>query len=241
MYNSIIATDNEQIRNECEKIIFGMGEIKVNYLKNINEVDLNGSTLNCLFILITEINNDIVKKIKTLQNNSPDLSVIFYNHSLTLSGLDNTGIMPDIKLIVGDNRRESLNDLLLNIKKNYWRVIPYKQLQIDYNALSPRIKKALEFIESSNISDCNIRNIASYLNISIGYFSQEFKRETGQSFRTFMQNILDYYESIIFSKINLPTKIISQLLGYSELSSFSRSFKKRKGISPSKYKKLVKI
>ena len=34
-------------------------------------------------------------------------------------------------------------------------------------------------------------------------------------------------------------KNISRILGYSELSSFSRSFKKRKGISPTKFKKIV--
>ena len=101
------------------------------------------------------------------------------------------------------------------------------------------MKKAIKFIETAPIVDCNISKISNHICISPGYFSQEFKRETKKSFRSFMQKVIAYYEDVIFSNANLPATEISNILGYSELSSFSRSFKKRKGISPTKYRKMV--
>ena len=71
-------------------------------------------------------------------------------------------------------------------------------------------------------------------------FASRFKFDD-DSFRKFMQRVINYYEDIIFKKVNLSAKNISKILGYSELSSFSRSFKKRKGISPTKYRKIVQV
>lgn len=241
MYHCYIFTTDPAIKTECSSIINQVNEIEIRTVQRIDGIDWNNGFSNCLFILITEINEDILEMITHVQNKIPDLSIIFYNHSLVLSNLKALGDTPRMNLIIGDNRKSILHELVRNLKENYWRKIPYEQFQIPFDKLSPRLQKAFQFIESSDISACNINTIANHLDISPGYFSQEFKRETGQSFRQFMQQLLNYYENIIFKKVNLSTKNISKLLGYSELSSFSRSFKNRKGVSPSEYKKLVHL
>lgn len=241
MYHCYIFTNDPIIQTECSSIINQVNEIEIRIIQYINDIDWNNGFSNCLFILITEINKDILDMIHYVQNNIPDLSIIFYNHSLVLSNLEALSDTPRMNLIIGANRKVILHDQVRNLKENYWRKIPYEQLQIPFDKLSSRLQKAFRFIESSDISDCNINTIANYLDISPGYFSQEFKRETGQSFRQFMQQLLNYYENIILKRVNLSTKSISKLLGYSELSSFSRSFKNRKGVSPSEYKKLAQL
>lgn len=241
MYHCFIVTSDDTIKAECESIISQVGEIQVNHVRTVETIEWNNRFVNCLFILITEINEAVLPLITKIQKNIPDLSIIFYNHSLVLSNLQAVSDSSMFNLIVGENRKVILNQVVRNLKQNYWRKIPFEKFGITYEALSPRLKKALTFVESSNISECNINSIAHHISISPGYFSQEFKRETGQSFRSFMQRLLNYYEEVIFQKINLSTKNISKLLGYSELSSFSRSFKNRKGVSPTEYKKLVHI
>jgi len=241
MYYCFLVTNDNQIKNECQAIIKQVGEIEIIHAAQIDEVDLNTRLINCLFIVIDEINDTIIKIITQVQKDIPDLAIIFYNHSLVLSNLNQIKDSSKLNLIVGENRKSILFELVKELKANYWRKIPFDKFQINVESLSPRLRKALTFIESAEISDCNINSISTELNISPGYFSQEFKRETGQSFRKFMQKLLNYYEDLILHKVNLPTKNISQLLGYSELSSFSRSFKNRKGISPTEYKKLVQI
>jgi AraC-like DNA-binding protein len=94
----------------------------------------------------------------------------------------------------------------------------------------------MNYIETHDLKDCGTAKISEYLDISAGYFSQEFKRDTKFTFREFMQKLIDHYEFIILDSLNLPAKMASQILGYSELSSFSRSFKKRKGYPPSQRK-----
>ena len=124
-----------------------------------------------------------------------------------------------------------------NSQKNFWKKIPIRDFGIDYNQLSPRMKRVVTYIETNDLKYCNAVRIAGFLDISPGYFSQEFKREFKVSFRSFMQKLIDHYEYIIMNKLDLTAKSASQILGYSELSSFSRSFKKRKGCPPSKWSK----
>jgi len=238
MYKGLIVTDDAKIQAECEKIIRDSGHIYLGSIKSPSEVRI-GDLLNYLFILVTEYEAVLFDKIAELQKRNLGLNLIFYNHSLNFSVFSKFKQSSKINLIIGENRKASLSDMLDGIKENYWRKLPYQKFGIQLGSLSPRMRLAMHYVESAPIAECNISSLSSYLRISAGYFSQEFKRETHKSFRSFMQAVLDHYENLIFLQTNLPAKEISHILGYSELSSFSRSFKKRKGISPANYKKLV--
>ncbi len=238
MYKGIIVTNQEAIVEECRDIIDQVGDIELDVYENIHDIRFD-ELFNFLFVIITEIDRPGLVILSRVQSFTPGLAVILYNHSLNFNEIPDLSLTSKVKMIIGENRKSDLIEILGQLKDSYWRKIPYKQFGIDYPRLSPRMKKAMQFIESAPIRDCNISAISGYLNISPGYFSQEFKRETHQSFRRFMQQVIDYYENLIFTKVDLPTKNISQILGYSELSSFSRSFKNRKGVSPSQYKKMM--
>lgn len=239
MYQSLIITDDEQIREESKKIVYNSGDIKIDCISSIDELNDDNDLINYLFVLVSDLDQDVLRRITEAQLKVPGLSSIFYNHSLNFVEFPFISSNSKVKMIIGDNRRSNLKELIKSLKNNFWRKIPYGKMGIEFDALSPRMKNVIQYIETAPISDCNINAISSYLNISAGYFSQEFKRETKKSFRAFMQGVIDYYENIIFSQVNLPAKSISRILGYSELSSFSRSFKKRKGISPTKFKKIL--
>jgi YesN/AraC family two-component response regulator len=239
MYSSIIISQNHQIVTECDLIVSTVGDVTCHYLKTVDELGSIESYANCLFILITDPHQKTMQRIKQLQ--IPGVVVLLYNHTLALGSVKEMGELAEVKLIVGENRQHILYEVIQKLKRTYWRCIPLERFNIDITMLSPRIVSALKYIESVDMSDCTTNNIAAHLHINPCYFSQKFKRETGVSFRSFMQKVLNYYEDYIFSKGNLPATNISQLLGYSELSSFSRSFKKRKGVSPTKYKKMVKV
>ena len=241
MYTGLVISNDNKIREEVTFIIKNSGDLKIRYLDSIDELDENSLFFNYLFILISDLDHNVIKRIIESQSMIPGLSTIFYNHSLNFIELPEFASSSKVKMIIGENRKKNLKELLEQIKNNFWRKIPYEKFGIDFDDLSPRMKKVMQYVETYPINECNINALASYLNISAGYFSQEFKRETKKSFRGFMQKVIDYYENIIFSNVNLPAKNISQILGYSELSSFSRSFKKRKGISPTKFRKMVNV
>jgi len=239
MYQGLIISNDEKIKNESLQIVENAGDIKIEKIESIDELNDDNDLINYLFVIVSDLNQIVLQRITEVQLKMPGLSSIFYNHSLNFVEFPFLSVNSKVKMIIGENRKKNLEDLIINLKENYWRKIPCKKMGIEFENLSPRMKNVIQYIETAPISDCNINAISRYLNISAGYFSQEFKRETKKSFRTFMQNVIDYYENIIFSQVNLPAKSISRILGYSELSSFSRSFKKRKGISPTKYKKII--
>ena len=239
MYQGLIITKDEKIRTESLEIIENVGDIKIKCVESIDQLKDDNDLINYLFVLVSDLNQDVLQRITEVQLKVPGLSSIFYNYSLNFVEFPFISSNSKVKMIIGENRKSNLEDLINKLKDNFWRKIPYDKMGIKLENLSPRMKNVIQYIETAPIGECNINAISTYLKISAGYFSQEFKRETKMSFRTFMQNVLDYYENIIFSQVNLPAKSISRILGYSELSSFSRSFKKRKGISPTKYKKIV--
>jgi len=241
MYQGFIISEDDQIIEECCSIIDEIGKIEVQTFPALVTPTINDAAQNLLFIVLTEINQQNLSMLANTQKIFPGVTVIFYNRSLNLSNLTQLNHLSLFYLIVGEDRLKILQQTLEKLKKNYWRTIPFEEFGIQFDRLSPRIQSALRFIETANIGECNISGLADYLHISPGYFSQEFKRETGQPFRSFMQKVLAYYEDLILTRANLPAQKISEMLGYSELSSFSRSFKKRKGISLTKYKKKVKM
>ncbi len=241
MYRAIIASHDQNMRQECENILRQDGEILPQILDSIVEFQPDDYCLNCLVFIITEFNRNEIEYLLKIQRYIPDIAVVLYNHSLRLSDISLLNLSDQVQLIIGDERKQMLSALLRDTKKYHWRRIPYKQFQIDLTHASPQMREALQFIEQSSISECNINHISEYIGMSPGYFSQKFKRELGLSFRDFMQQVLAHYEEIILDRLNLPAREISRLLGYSELSSFSRSFKQRKGLSPTQYKKLVKV
>jgi len=239
MYYCLVNVSDGQIRNEIDSVINKFDNIEIKRFSFPYEITVNKQFLNCLLILITDINPMNLNTLNSIQAQAPDVPIVFYNHSLVVTNLNKIGDTSRLNMIVGENRIQSLFEMIKSSRESYWRRIPYSEFSIDYESLSYRIKKAMEFIENTEINHCNIDNISASLNISPGYFSQQFKRETGQSFRTFMQHLLNYYEDLILSRVNMPTKYIAEILGYSELSSFSRSFKNRKGISPKQYRKQI--
>ena len=241
MYQGFIVSEDSKIIEECSSIINEIGKIEIQIFPALVATAINNAAQNLLFIVLTEINEQNLSVLTKTQKMFPDVTIILYNRSLNLSNLNQLNHLSLFYLIVGEERLKILQQTVEKLKKNYWRTIPFEDFGIQFDRLSPRIQRALKFVETADIGECNISGIADYLNISPGYFSQEFKRETGQPFRSFMQKVLAYYEDLILTKANLPAQKISQMLGYSELSSFSRSFKKRKGISLTKYKKMVKM
>ena len=241
MYQGFIVSEDNKIIEECRSIIDEIGKIEVRIFPALIAPAINDAAQNLLFIVLTEINEQNLSMLIKTQKMFPDVTIILYNRSLNLSNLNPLNHLSLFYLIVGEERLKILQQTVEKLKKNYWRTIPFEEFGIQFERLSPRIQRALKYIETADIGECNISDIADYLHISPGYFSQEFKRETGQPFRSFMQKVLAYYEDLILTKANLPAQKISQMLGYSELSSFSRSFKKRKGISLTKYKKMVKM
>ncbi len=99
------------------------------------------------------------------------------------------------------------------------------------------VDKALEYIHSEYMNDISVEKIARLLKLDRTYFSVIFKRKTGISPK---QYLLDYRMNVaafLLTNNNISVSVAAYSVGYSDLYTFSKMFKKHFGVSPTNYAK----
>lgn len=100
-----------------------------------------------------------------------------------------------------------------------------------------QLKKVLEVIEASYSSTITLDDLSKIIGMSPKYFCKFFYEMTHKT----PINYLNYYRiecaSYQLSTTNIPITDIAYNCGFNDLSYFIKSFKKYKGITPSKYSK----
>ena len=103
------------------------------------------------------------------------------------------------------------------------------------NAKNKYVEQAIRFIEAHYREDINISTVANDLEISEGYLSRVFKKETDYTFT----NYLTLYRMKVATKLLSDCRVkvyeVADQVGYSDTAYFSAQFKKFLGVSPSEY------
>lgn len=106
-----------------------------------------------------------------------------------------------------------------------------------YNSVKTIVEKAKNYItQNYNQPTISVEVLCDYLHISPAYFSTIFKRETGINFVTYLTNVRMEEALNLLKTTEYKTYAISEKVGYLDPNYFSYVFKKRFGISPSKYR-----
>ena len=103
------------------------------------------------------------------------------------------------------------------------------------NAKNKYVEQSIRFIEAHYREDINISTVAADLEISEGYLSRVFKKETDYTFT----NYLTLYRMKVATKLLSDCRVkvyeVADQVGYSDTAYFSAQFKKFLGVSPSEY------
>lgn len=100
------------------------------------------------------------------------------------------------------------------------------------------VEKAKEYIKSNfNDADISVEKLCLNLHVSPTYFSTIFKKETDMSFVNYLTDIRLEEAVKLLNTTDDKTYIIASKVGYQEANYFSYVFKKKFGISPSRYRK----
>ena len=81
-----------------------------------------------------------------------------------------------------------------------------------------------------------MESVCTHLHLSPAYFSTLFKREEGMSFIAYVTNVRMERAAQLLLESDDKTYLIAEKTGYTDPNYFSYVFKRRFGISPSKYR-----
>lgn len=99
------------------------------------------------------------------------------------------------------------------------------------------VSRAKEYIENHYANEeMSLNDICKSLNVSNAYFSTVFKKETGDSFITYLTEYRMQHASRLLIETNEKSYVIAKNVGYADPNYFSYVFKRHFGMSPSKYR-----
>lgn len=99
------------------------------------------------------------------------------------------------------------------------------------------IQEAKRYIkENYQDPELSVEKICRYLHMSAAYFSTMFKKETGQAYIAYLTEVRLNKAVELLKTTEDKTYIIAEKVGYPEQNYFSYVFKKRFGVSPTKYR-----
>lgn len=99
------------------------------------------------------------------------------------------------------------------------------------------IQNILKYINLNYMNDITLQEICNIYNYSMTHMSAKFKKKAGISFLEYLQKIRVENSMKLLSDTNLSIVEIASSIGYKDLRSYYRIFKKHIGTTPGKFRK----
>ena len=155
--------------------------------------------------------------------------------------INSIGIQPDIISLFSDLNSSWLRRnpgykiksraFLMLIILRLYELVLFNEHPIVIDA---RINKAVRYITDNYYDDLTIEKVSEVTGLHPNYFGVLFKDSTGLSFRQFLTAIrINYAENLLKGGLHNITEVAARC-GFTDVCYFSRVYKKKRGIPPSK-------
>lgn len=186
--------------------------------------------------------------VREIKINHPGIPVML----LTDAGSEETavkafrlGVRDYIKKPIGMLELRDNVAKFLFVKRTFWRKgHPYigekhenvaKLSRSAQNDLSPNLLRVVRFIKDNLSQDISADRMAQEAGLSKYHFCREFKKATGLPPMHFLA-LMRIKRSKEYLRKNLPVSTIAMKVGFNDLSTFNRHFKKFTGQTPTAYR-----
>ncbi|MCR6514520.1 MULTISPECIES: response regulator [Clostridium] len=235
---NVMVVDDEKLEREVLKAILEKNEriSKVYEAKNGKEaLEINREfNPDIIFMDIKMPGIDGVKALELIKNEYPNKKVVmitayddfeFIHKVLVLGGTDYI-----LKPIKPSNIIDIVNNIIDKINTKSVEVLSEEVIvKEDKEDL---IKKGKKFIKDNVSKPIKLEDIASFCNLSPSYFSRLFKKETGKTVISYINEEKIEKAKELLKNTYLPIINISLDLGFDDCGYFIRVFKKATGVTP---------
>lgn len=128
---------------------------------------------------------------------------------------------------------EEVTELMHDMFHSYCRLVKRHSTR----QYSLPVRRAVTYIDSDLTADLSLRALAAAQDLSPGYLSTVFKRETGQTVTEYVNRQRMLHAIRLLSTTRLQIQTIARHCGIPDVNYFSKLFKKHTGKTPKEFRK----
>lgn len=129
--------------------------------------------------------------------------------------------------------RQGLEELVSTFCKDFLLLLQEQQL-----ALSPAVRSALAYVDQHYSEKFSLDAVAEHVFMNRSYFCQLFKKEMGQTFGDYLEQVRIKSAKRLLATTDLSISSVAEKCGFNNQAYFTKVFKKATDISPLRYRKL---
>ncbi len=116
-----------------------------------------------------------------------------------------------------------------------WRF--FSMLMDRHNPVEDAVSTALNYIHSKYMYPLSVEDISQKVGLERSYFTTLFTRQMGVSPGKYLQNHRMEIAAILLTRDNYSVSTTAMSVGYADIYTFSKTFKRHFGLSPREYAK----
>ncbi len=245
------ARENLNLKGICDSDMvimdFDLDERPLAFPVAIQNKIINGFRNNSKQIIedgIDSFFNEYLKDGKYSLNNIKNVAIVLFCNTIkTLWENDfNVQIEDSFDIINSISEKNSAKELNEYLNEFFIGILEKQDIFIESNnnAYLEYITKVVDFINNNYSKDLSISDIARSVNLNPRYLGSLFKSATGKTLIEYLNEIRMKKAKELLSQTNMSIKTISESVGYNDVHTFIRNFKKVFNITPSEYRISVK-
>lgn len=128
---------------------------------------------------------------------------------------------------------------LTHVLRNYVKIEVEATKAHSYFKTREKLHNILIYINSHYDENLSVESLAENFYTSSSYFAHFFKKHTKKSVMEYVNDVRIEKAKILLAKGEIPITDIACKVGYNDINYFSRKFRQKTGLTPSKYKKMI--
>jgi AraC-like DNA-binding protein len=212
--------------------------------KNMNDIynmliNINASFIRCIVSQDESGMAELFKKLEVELRKIKNFSQVKDIYNRILVELDHEF---HFSSFIETNLLQALNDnktlvAMMNFIKNLLMQVSQQYGNNDAKE-NNYCELAMEYLDKHYMNDMNITDTADHLNISYSYLSKVFRARTGMTLTDYLNTTRIEKSKDYLTNTFLNLSEISKEVGYNNVQSYQRFFKKYVNITPGDYRKL---